>query len=73
MGRVPAAGYGPRFGLHDGAFMGVFVDVLTHYASLEGAGDERMALVLSCRHPDAPYKNHMLDSLAYNCSAEVIE
>ena len=53
--------------------MGVFVDVLTHYASLEGAGDERMALVLSCRHPDAPYKNHMLDSLAYNCSAEVIE
>ena len=49
------------------------VDVSTHYVSLESAGDERMALILSGRHPDAPYKNYMLDWLACNCPAEVVE
>ena len=53
--------------------MGVFVDVSTHYVSLESAGDERMALILSGRHPDAPYKSYMLDWLACNCPAEVVE
>ena len=49
------------------------VDVSTHYVSLESAGDERMALILSGRHPDAPYKNYMVDWLACNCPTEVVE
>ena len=49
------------------------VDVSTHYVSLESAGDERMALILSGRHPDAPYTNYLLDWLACNCPAEVVE
>ena len=48
-------------------------DVSTRYVSLESAGDERMALILSGRHPDAPYKNYLLDWLASNCPAEVVE
>ena len=32
-----------------------------------------MALILSGRHPDARYKNYMLDWLASNCPAEVVQ
>ena len=49
------------------------VDVSSHYIALESAGDERMALILSGRHPDAPYKNYMLQWLARNCPNEVVE
>ena len=49
------------------------VDVSSHYIALESAGDERMALILSGRHPDAPYKNCLLQWLARNCPSEVVE
>ena len=49
------------------------VHVSTHYVSLESAGDERMALILSGRHPGAPCKNYLLDWLACNCPTEVVE
>ena len=49
------------------------VDVSSHYIALVSAGDERMALILSGRHPDAPYKNYLLQWLARNCPSEVVD
>lgn len=47
-------------------------DISSHYIGLENAGDERMALILSNRHPDAPYENYILKWAERNCPKKVL-
>lgn len=49
------------------------VDISSHYIGLESSGDERIALILGGKHPDAPFENHVINWLKHNCPVDVIE